>query len=78
MVYTINAYIRIANNGLGLILFFFAFILFYFYLFWDLNKRCDVTSHMTVTVIQSCDTKKNIEGSRINNIIQHNNNILIL
>ena len=33
---------------------------------------------ITVTVIQSCDTKKNIKSSGINDIIQHDNNMLVL
>ena len=33
---------------------------------------------MITQVIQSHDTEKNIEGSGIGNIIQHNNSMLIL
>jgi len=34
--------------------------------------------YITVTVTPSCDTKKIIEGSRIDNIIQYSNNMLVL
>jgi len=33
---------------------------------------------MVTTVTQTCDTEKIIEYSRINNIIQHGNNMLVL
>jgi len=33
---------------------------------------------VTVTVTQSCDIKKDIEDSEIDNIIQHKNNMLVL
>ena len=72
--------VRIVNNGLGFIFFPFAFSffvsLFYFlisvyftflFVILDLNKGCSVTLHMTVT--QSCDTEKDIEGSGTDNII---------
>jgi len=36
-------------------------------------------SHVTVTtIIQACDIEKIIEGSRIDDVIQHGNNILAL
>ena len=35
-------------------------------------------THITVIVIQSYNIEKNKEGSRIDNIIQYNNNILAL
>ena len=56
--------------------FIFGFILLFFIL--NLGKRCDVMSQIVtdtercvtyVTVTQTCDTEKNIEGSRIDNII---------
>jgi len=37
-----------------------------------------VTSNVTVTVTQSCDIWKNIKYSRIDNVIQYNNNMLAL
>ena len=64
---------RIENNGLGFILFYFAFILFLVLVsllllfILDLDRMCDVTSYVTVT--QSGDIKKNIEGFRIDDII---------
>jgi len=58
------------NNRLGFILFSFAFILFFFIL--DLDKRCDVMSHKSqsmiyikVTVIQLCDIEKDSETNNI-------------
>jgi len=72
------------NNELDFILFFFLFyfiflILFYFtfeFLFFffilNLGRRSNVTLcviFVTVIIIQSCDIEKNIENTRINNII---------
>ena len=34
--------------------------------------------HVTVTVTESCDMKKDIEGSRTNDVIQHSNSMLTL
>jgi len=59
-------------NSILLYLFSFAFILFlvsfYFSFFWT----------QIVTVTQLCNTKKNIEDSRIDNSIQYDNNMLAL
>jgi len=79
--------VRIENNGLGFILFFFdfififGFILCFFIL--NLDGRCDVTvtqvtkhdegvtivTYATVTIIQLYNINKNIEESRIDNVI---------
>jgi len=38
-----------------------------------------MTSQVTVmTITQSCDIEKIIEGSGTNNVIQHSNNMLVL
>ena len=70
------------NNRLGFILFSFAFILFFLIL--DLDKRCDVMSHKSqsmihvkVTVTQLCDIEKNIKDSKTDNVIQYGNNMLV-
>jgi len=36
-----------------------------------------VVIYVTVTVIQSCDIKKDIEDSRTDNIIQYGNNMFV-
>ena len=57
-------------------------ILFYFYFSFSfifiLELKSKGKNDVTVTVTGSYDMKKNIEESRINNIIQHNNSMLIL
>jgi len=64
-------------------LFFFLFFFFLFYLIFgfislffilDSGERCDVTSHImvtqvTVTIIQSYDTEKDIKDSGTDNVI---------
>ena len=74
------------NNRLDFILFYFIFlILFYFifefsFLFFILNlgRSVCVISHVMVIIILLGNTRKVIEDSEIDNIIQHNNNILVL
>jgi len=76
--------VKFLNNELDFILFFSFFfilflVLFYFYLFSNLDKKCDVTSYITaithdkgvtpITVTQSCDIEKDIQGSEIDNVI---------
>jgi len=78
-VYSVTV-VRIVNNELSFISFYFAFSffvpLFYFlvlvyftflFVILDLDKVCSVTQHVTVT--QSCDTEKNVKGSGIDDII---------
>ena len=82
------------NDGLGFILFHFAFILFFLYFIFgfifllNLDKRYDVISHKSKSVME-CDmchrvitqsyiTKKNIKDSEIDDIIQYSNNMLAL
>jgi len=66
--------VRVINNNLDFILFLFYFILLsvevsFLFLF-DLRQKCDMMSHiLTVTVTQSCDIEKIIEGLRTDNII---------
>jgi len=40
---------------------FIRFLFFSFSLFLDLGRRYDIMMHVTVTVTQSCNIKKNIE-----------------
>ena len=75
--------IRIINDGLGFILFSFSFLFFlYFYfpfLYFELRQKmwcdikCDtyhkVITYVTVMVTWSYDIEKNVEGSRIDNVI---------
>ena len=45
----------------------------------ELKVRVSIILQVTITtVIQAYNTKKIIEDSETNNIIQHNNNILVL
>ena len=68
------------------IIFYFYFILFYFwvsffFIILELGQKCNVMSHIThdtVTVTQSGNTEKVIEGPRTDNVIQYSNNILAL
>ena len=70
--------VRVVNAELGFILFSFFYILFSYFIL-DIGKGYSVMSCMMITqVIQSHDTEKNIKGSGIGNIIQHNNSMLIL
>ena len=84
--------IRVMNIGLGFILFYFFLILFFLFSFYfifififiyiilNLDKMCNVISHMSVThvtrcygrvtlIIQSCDIEKDVKGSGIDDII---------
>ena len=65
--------IRVVNNKLDFILFYFQFLFSLLFIL-KLDKWCDIMLCMT----QSCDTEKIIEGYRINNIIQYNNDMLVL
>ena len=56
----INQTVRVINNELSFVLFFFVFIFFfsvlflvllYFSLFWNLDKKCDIMSYVTVTQV---------------------------
>ena len=71
---------KIVNNELGFILFFLYYIyIYYFSLFLDLDKRCDVTLYVTattysrdmisITVIQSYNIERNIQDSKIDSIV---------
>ena len=62
--------VRVANDGLGSILFFFSFFLFYFiflllFLYSRPRQRRGYISHTVTIVSYSHDTEKGIEGSGI-------------
>jgi len=62
--------IKFTNSGLSFFLFYFSFctfILFYFLVFIFLEHRVRVRSQ---------DTKNEVEGSRINDVIQHGHHML--
>ena len=66
---------------MNLVLFYFSYIIYiyYFSLFLDLDKRCDVTLYVTattynrdmisITVIQSYNIEKDIQDSKIDSIV---------
>jgi len=65
-----NDFVKFTNSGLSFFLFyfsFFTFILFYFLVFLFLEYKVRVRSQ---------DTKNEVEGSRINDIIQHGHYML--
>ena len=78
--------VRVVNSGLGFDFIFFLFFLWlYFYFILDINKGYKVTLciievwHLSKSQItQLHNTKKDVEGFEIGNIIQYDNNILAL
>jgi len=55
------------------------FLLFFFPFYFIFNIRLEFQYNITITTVtQICDTKKVVEGSGTNNIIQHSNNMLAL
>ena len=84
--------VRVVNSRLDhlffflfIILFIILFFIFFYFLYLDLNSKVEydtiyITKHGEgmICVIVTCDIEKIIEGSRIDNIIQYNNNILAL
>jgi len=86
-----NGLVSIIFSFLFLILFYFILSFIFSFFILDLGGSSGVTSHVTVTqvtkydrdmtpitVTLSCDTKKIIESSKIDNIIQYGNNMLTL
>ena len=80
-------------TGLYYIFLYFILSFLFSFFISNLDKRSGITSYVTVTQVTKCDrnmtyftvmvtslcnTKKIIEGSRIDNIIQYSNNILAL
>ena len=82
--YILDISVRVVNAGLYFIFLSNLFLVsFYFLSLFYLGLGWSVMSYVTgwshhVTVTRSCDEEKVLEGSRIDNIMQYDKNILVL